>query len=244
MTLLVLQARLDSSRLPGKALLPLGEEPLILRVMEALGNLPCDGRVLACPEDSVFAFGPLAERASFELFRGPKEDVLRRFCDVIRRFHPDRLIRATGDNPFVFVDAAEALNREAEALNADYACYGGIPHGAGVESVSAEALLRAERDAALGSDREHVCPYLYTHPELFLLHRPLAPPAWQGLPLRLTVDTPEDYRRAEILYETLSRQYPAPGRYGGASIIGALRSVEAGFSGESSGCPAAGRRLS
>jgi spore coat polysaccharide biosynthesis protein SpsF len=226
MTALVLQARLDSSRLPGKSMLPLGGEPLIFRVMEALGSLSCDLRVLACPEDSAVAFGPLADRAGFELVPGPKEDVLRRFCIVIRRFHIDRLIRATGDNPFVFVDAAEAINGEAAALNADYAGYGGIPHGAGVESVVAEALLRADREVILASDREHVCPYLYTHPELFLLHRPLAPLPWQGLSLRITVDTPADYKRAEALYHTLSRTNPGPGRCRGAAIIQACRRLE------------------
>jgi spore coat polysaccharide biosynthesis protein SpsF len=213
-------------------MLPLGGEPLIFRVMEALGNLPCDLRVLACPEDSAFAFSPLAEKAGFELVPGPKEDVLRRFCIAIRRFHIDRVIRATGDNPFVFVDAAEALNGEAAALNADYAGYGGIPHGAGVESVAAEALLRAERDAVLASDREHVCPYLYTHPELFLLHRPLAPLPWQGLSLRITVDTPADYKRAEMLYHALSRRNPGPGRCRGVAIIQACRSLEGAFPGE------------
>jgi spore coat polysaccharide biosynthesis protein SpsF len=191
--------------------------------MEALGNLPCDVHILACPEDSVFSFKSLAERAGFELVPGPKEDVLRRYGIAIRRFHIDRLIRATGDNPFVFLDAAEALNREAEALGADYAGYGGIPHGAGVESIAAEALLRAEAEALIPSDREHVCPYLYTHPELFLLHRPLAPLPWQGLPLRVTVDTPEDYHRARILYDSLSRTCSGKERYLGAPIIAACR---------------------
>ncbi|MDR2482685.1 MAG: spore coat protein, partial [Treponema sp.] len=78
MTALILQARLDSSRLPGKALLPLGGRPLIFRVMEALKTLPVDRHVLACPEDCAAPFGPLAEEAGFELSPGPKEDVLRR----------------------------------------------------------------------------------------------------------------------------------------------------------------------
>jgi spore coat polysaccharide biosynthesis protein SpsF len=172
--------------------------------MEALNCLTADLRVLACPEDCTAVFGPLAEEAGFELVPGPREDVLARYCIAIRKFKADRVIRATGDNPFVFVDAAETLNREAEGLGADYAGYAGIPHGSGVESVRSEALLRAEREAECAPEREHVCPYLYTHPELFFLHRPLAPGIWRDLTMRLTVDTPEDFRRAEALYQALT----------------------------------------
>ena len=173
----VLQARVDSSRLPGKSLLPLGGRPLVFRVMEALNYIPANLRLLACPEDCADAFGPLASEAGFVLFTGPKDDVLWRYCLAIRRFKIDRVIRATGDNPFVFADAAAALNAEAMTLNADYAGYSGLPPGAGIESVDAAALLRAGTEAAAPFEREHVCPYLYGHPELFLLHRPLAPPA-------------------------------------------------------------------
>jgi spore coat polysaccharide biosynthesis protein SpsF len=172
--------------------------------MEALNCLKADLRILACPEDCTAAFSPLAEEAGFELVNGPKEDVLTRFCIAIRKFKMDRVIRATGDNPFVFIDAAEAINREAEALEADYAGYAGIPCGAGVESVNSEALLRAEREAEFPPEREHVCPYLYTHPESFFLHRPLAPGVWRDLIMRLTVDLPEDFRRAEALYQALT----------------------------------------
>jgi spore coat polysaccharide biosynthesis protein SpsF len=214
----VLQARIDSSRLPQKALLPLGEAPLLFRVMEALKGVPCDCHVLACPGDSVSALGPWAEKAGFELVPGSKDDVLGRYGAAARRFHLDRIIRATGDNPFVFVDAAVSINREAAALGADYAGYGGLPHGAGVESVAAEALFRAEREAAEGPEREHVCPYLYKHPERFLLHRPLAPLPWRGPSLRITVDTPGDYERAVRLYRALAG-VPGQERRRGETVI-------------------------
>ncbi|MDR0689554.1 MAG: spore coat protein [Spirochaetaceae bacterium] len=219
MTALVLQARLDSSRLYRKALLPLDGIPLISLVMDALKTLPCDLHVLACPEDSFREFLPLADAGGFELVSGPKEDVLGRYAQVIRRFTPDRIIRATGDNPFVFTDAAAAINQEGVERNADYAGYGGLPYGAGVESVSAEALLKAEREAVAPEEREHVCPYLYGHPERFLLHRPLAPLIWQGPFLRLTVDTPEDYQRAQSLSRALAEESRGMARYQGETII-------------------------
>ena len=184
--------------------------------------------MLACPEDCEDAFRPLAEKAGFELVTGPKDDVLARYCGVIRRLGADRVIRATADNPFVFADAAAALAEEAAALDADYAAYAGLPLGAGVEAVRAEALLRAEREASLPEEREHVCPYLYGHPELFRLHRPLAPPRWRVSPhwqaIRLTVDTGADYRRAQKLYRALHE--PRQGisePYRGETILEAAR---------------------
>ncbi len=204
MTALILQARLDSSRLPQKTMLPLGGKPLIFRVMEALKNIHADIFVLACPEDSYKTFEPLAKEGGFEIAAGSKHDVLARYCDVIRVYKPERIIRATGDNPFVFADAANLLHEEASVLHADYAGYACIPHGAGIESVKAEALLKAEKEASLPAEREHVCPYLYHHPETFSLHRPLPPLKWQHPEVRITVDTMEDYTKAQRLYDALN----------------------------------------
>ncbi|MCL2243194.1 MAG: spore coat protein [Treponema sp.] len=225
MTAIVLQARLDSSRLPGKALLLLGGKPVILRVMEALNEIPADLRILACSEDSVSAFSPLAGEAGFNIFAGPKDDVLERFCRVIRCHSINRIIRATGDNPFVFTDAAAALNAEAMALNACYSVYSGIPVGSGVESVRASSLHRAGNEASLYYDREHVCPYLYAHPELFQLHRPLAPLRWQNSGIRLTIDTQEDYERAQILYAALKDE---PLQHHGTTIIKVYKNIFTG----------------
>jgi spore coat polysaccharide biosynthesis protein SpsF len=216
LTAIVLQARLDSQRLPGKSLFLLDGKPLVFRVMEALNHVPVDLRILACPEDSFSSFTPLAEEADFQILAGPKEDVLERYCLCIRHFSIGRVIRATADNPFVFTDAAAAINAEGAALNADYAGYSGLPFGAGVESVHAAALLRAGTEAACAFEREHVCPYLYNHAELFQLHRPLAPLRWQGSAMRLTVDTQEDFDRAQELYSALKDE---PRHYHGPVII-------------------------
>jgi spore coat polysaccharide biosynthesis protein SpsF len=225
MTAVILQARLDSSRLPEKSLLPLEGKPLVFRVMQALKRVRADRYILACPEDCVSAFSALADEAGFTLSPGPKENVLSRYCIAIRRFGVDRIIRATADNPFVFADAAESINREAEEQGADYAAYYGLPHGAGVESIRAEALFRAEAEVSLDAEKEHVCPYLYAHPERFLLHRPLAPREWRSPLARLTVDTKEDYHAAEKLFIALSASSGPAERYRGAVIIGAYRRI-------------------
>ncbi|MFP3040371.1 NTP transferase domain-containing protein [Treponema primitia] len=222
MTALILQGRLDSSRLPNKALLPLGEKPMLLRVMEAAKMIPADLHILACPDDSLTAFEPLAASAGFELIGGPKSDVLRRYCIAIRHYSVDWVIRATGDNPFVFADAAAALLRETQAVDADYAGYAALPYGAGVEVVRARALLQAGEEAASEAEREHVCPFLYNHSERFLLHRPLAPRIWQGPEIRLTVDTAADYAQSQQLYCVLS-SIPMDKRNKGEVIISVFR---------------------
>jgi spore coat polysaccharide biosynthesis protein SpsF len=216
LTAIVLQARIDSTRLPGKSLLLLDGQPLIFRVMEALNQVPANIRILACPEDSLSSFTSLAREAGFQILAGPKEDVLERYCMAIRKYSIDRVIRATGDNPFVFADAASSLNDEAVSQKADYAGYAELPYGAGVESVAASALLRACEQAKLPSEREHVCPYLYNHPELFTLHRPSAPARWHYPDIRLTVDTQEDFDRAKELYNSLKNE---PNRHNGETII-------------------------
>ena len=230
MTGIVLQARLDSSRLPGKALLLLDGKPVIYRVMEALNQIPADIRIIACPEDSFSSLKPLADEAGFNILTGPKDDVLERYCLVIRHFSLTRIIRATGDNPFVFADAAAVLNSEAIALNTDYSGYASLPYGAGVESVSASALLRAAEQTLSAYDREHVCPYLYNNPEKFKVHRPAAPEQWidkeqrtdnkeqrtENREMRITVDTIEDYENAVLLYNALNKE---PERYFGTTII-------------------------
>jgi spore coat polysaccharide biosynthesis protein SpsF len=90
-----------------------------------------------------------------------------------------------------------------------------------VEVVRSAALLRAEAEAALQQEREHVCPYLYGHGELFLLHRPLAPLPWRRPGIRLTVDTEDDYQYAARLWETLSRR-GGPAVWTGEAIIAAV----------------------
>jgi spore coat polysaccharide biosynthesis protein SpsF len=223
-TVLILQARLDSTRLPRKALLPICGEPMLLRVMQALRQIPCDDRVLAAPEDCAGDFAPLARDAGFTLITGPKDDVLARYCMAIRATDAGRVIRATGDNLFVLTDASARLEAEAESLDADYALYSGIPYGSGVECVKAGALLKAEAEAKLPAEREHVCPYLYNHPEIFSLHRPLVPQEWRGPALRFTVDTPADYERAQKFFAALQR-FPPEERNLGANLIETFQHV-------------------
>jgi len=198
MTAVVVQSRLGSTRLPGKAVLPLGGASLTDQVLRRLGTLPVDALILATDEASSPALEPIAARNGFDLLVGPAEDVLARYCLAIGRYHIDLVVRATGDNPLVSTElAALLLERRLAASRAgrdfDYAAFVGMPIGMGVELVSAAALLRAEAEARDGAEREHVCPYLYNHPELFAISRDEAPAVYAVPGGRVTVDRPEDY---------------------------------------------------
>ena len=206
-------------------MLPLGGRPLVMRAMQALAFVPADVRILASTEDCEKTFTPLAEEAGFIFFAGNKDDVLERYCAVIRHFNVDCAIRATGDNPFVFADAAAALCAESRALGSDYAGYSGLPFGAGVEAVNAAALLLAGKEATERYDREHVCPYLYGKNGKFLQHRPLAPLRWQGSGMRITVDTQEDYEKAKVLYAALEKYENSVQRYQGMAVIKTYKEV-------------------
>lgn len=206
MTAVVVQSRLGSTRLPGKALLPLGGATLTDQVLRRLRGLELERYVLATDEASASSLGPIAGRNGFELLVGPAEDVLARYCLAIRRWGIDLVLRATGDNPLVSVElAALLLGRRASAAGrpSDYSAFVGMPLGMGVELVSAEALLRAEREASQPAEREHVCPYLYGHPEIFAVDRDEAPPEYRLPEARLTVDTRADYEAVLRLYGAL-----------------------------------------
>jgi spore coat polysaccharide biosynthesis protein SpsF len=216
---IVLQARLGSTRLPGKVLLPLGGSTLIEQAMARLSLVAADLRVLATDEKSARALSPAAERRGFELLVGPEEDVLARYCMAVRRFKPELVIRATGDNPLVSYELASLLLERRAREPSDYAGFLGMPTGMGVELVASEALLRAEAEAREPPEREHVCPYLYGHPELFRVDRPEAPPEYLLPGASLTVDRAEDYEAALRLYGALFDGSPIPD----ASILKYLR---------------------
>ena len=221
----VVQVRLGSTRLAGKALLPLGGATMTDQVLARLSLVPAAVHAVATDEASARDLEPIAARHSFDLVVGPTEDVLARYCMAIRRFGLDRVIRATGDNPLVNHELARALVEWAAAEAAagrelpDYAAYTDLPLGMGVEFVSARALLRAESEARAKDEREHVCPYLYRHPETFRITRPEPPSGWSFPAGRVTVDTPGDYEAMLRLYGALYAGAPIAS----STVLGFLR---------------------
>jgi spore coat polysaccharide biosynthesis protein SpsF len=205
----VVQMRLDSSRLPRKALLPLGQGTLASTVMRRLRNLVADDYVLACDEESAGTLADIASVCGFKVFPGSRNDVLDRYIKAAEHFGLDRIVRATGDNPLVSTELANQLIATIDAMESlggkpvDYAGHVGMPIGMGVELVRLSSLRKAAAQSCDPYEHEHVCPHLYRNPDIFRLELLACPPGY-GLPeARLTIDLAEDYRMMTTIFEAL-----------------------------------------
>jgi spore coat polysaccharide biosynthesis protein SpsF len=200
---IILQARCASTRLPGKALARIAGRPLLDRCLRRL-NAARVGPVVLATTESIedLVLTDLARLAGVASFRGATDDVLRRYVEAAGVFGFDVIVRATGDNPAVDIDAASRLLPAVLEQGADYACEDGLPYGAGVEVVTRAALTRAASLACTADDREHVTLFIKHRPDLFHVTHQLAPSTLQRPDLRLTVDTPADlaYIRRVVTY--------------------------------------------
>lgn len=192
----VIQARMGSSRLPGKVLRPLAGRPVLAWVVRAAMAAEClDGVVVATsrePEDDVVA--EFARELGVQVVRGPTDDVLARYLLALDSSPVDAVVRLTADCPLidpVLVRMVVAVWRAAPG-DCDYVATTlrrSLPRGLDVELVSEGALRRAGREA-VAHDRAHVTSYVWSRPDLFrLCGLAVAPDASD---LRVTLDTPED----------------------------------------------------
>jgi len=200
--------RLDSSRLPRKALLKLSGFTVIEHAMRALDAVEADQRMVVTTEDSEAELRPLAEACGWGLFTGSKEDVLSRYVMAARETGASRIVRATGDNPLVSAAMANAALRLFEESGADFAGYSELPLGAGVEVVRTASLEEALAEAQDPYEREHVSPFLYRRPERFRIVVPPAPDGYRAPGTRITLDTPEDYEFLKTLFDDLYTGIP------------------------------------
>ncbi len=197
----IVQCRLSSSRLPGKALKTLGEKTVLAWVLTSMKKVKADKYYVATDHDSYEALKPICKQNGFDCFAGDLNDVLKRFCDLIKTLKVDTIIRATADNPFLFYEAAQASVEDFEERNkskhpCDYLTYTGLPHGSGVEIFSAQSLLEAATQTDNPYDHEHVGPALYNHKDKFKCEFIKAPSRFYYPDLRTTIDTFSDYMRA------------------------------------------------
>lgn len=193
-----LQVRLDSVRLPRKALLPLGGIPLIQQAMFRLADIPADVYAMLTTDDSLKELGPLVVWP-FKVFVGPKDDVLKRYAQAVEYYGVDTVVRATGDNPLFDAGLCKWLIDEHFDRGADLSCAEGAAVGSCGDIISAWAILAADRFAETKHDREHVTPFMHRNCDSFKIHKPLAPRRWQS-DAYLTVDTPEDYESVKRFF--------------------------------------------
>lgn len=214
MILAVLQARMSSSRLPGKVLAPVLGQPMVARQIERLRrSTRIDELILATSVDA--SDDPLAaacEGQGVTVFRGPLQDVLARFCLVLEaRPQAQAMVRLTADCPLTDWTLIDALIARHLSEAADYTSNNlperTWPHGLDAEIVRPAALLRAGREAIDPYEREHVTPFLYRRPEE---HRLAGLPRVNSLAhLRWTVDYAEDLEFVRRVYAELYPRKPA-----------------------------------
>ena len=224
----VVQCRLSSTRLPQKALKDLGGKECLSWTLDAMKKVPAARHFLACDYDSAAALEPVAKKNGWEIFAGKRDDVLDRFCSLIQSEFPecDLIVRATGDNPFLFWEAAELSIREFQEnyFEADYFTFSGLPHGSGVELFKAASILKAREEGASAYEREHVGPALYLHPQKYNCVFKKAPQEFFAPDLRTTIDTFADYKRAVRLQNFLQAQNAAA-PYSAPQILSALKNA-------------------
>lgn len=231
----VIQARSSSTRLPGKVLKPILERPMILRQLERIRRARrIDDWVLATSTDaSDDALTEVVRSAGVRVYRGSLDDVLARFVGAVADSDATHVVRLTGDCPLADPEIIDSVIARAAEGGADYVSntlQPTYPDGLDVEVCRRTALLRASAVAQLRSEREHVTPYLYKHPELFALESivndvDLSAERW-------TVDEPRDFEFVSRIYGELYPRNPAFGWREVLSLLSAqpqLRSINTGI---------------
>lgn len=223
----VVQARLGSTRLPGKALLDLAGRPMLEHVLARAAAVPGVDRVVLAttvsPEDD--ALVEVARAADVACVRGSVDDVLDRFRTALVAHPADALVRITGDCPLLDPEVSGRVVSEYRRRAGELDYVGNVhpptyPDGLDTEVIAATALERAWRQAAPGSDREHVTPYIWSRPEEFRLAN--VGGAADLSAHRWTVDDARDLAFVREVYRRL-----APPRPASALLLGGATRVEA-----------------
>ena len=208
----VLQARMASTRLPGKVMAKLGEHTLLAHCVRRLQAAQVGPVVVAttmrADDDAVETE---ARRLGCTVVRGSTDDVLGRFVSASAAVPSRWIVRATADNPAVDIESAQRLLIAVEECGADYGIEQGHPYGGAVEVIAASTLHRVAELATDAYDREHVTPYVRSHADTFRIVVPDVPADVRRPDLRLTVDTAEDFEfMRQVLQQAESGSSPAP----------------------------------
>lgn len=201
---------MSSRRLPGKVLSPILGKPMIVRQLERICRSRAERVVVATSEDETDdAVADIVEQAGHTCYRGSLADVLDRMYRAALSSDAGHVVRLTADCPVIdhrVIDTvidAHLRDRNDYTSNTLTRSY---PDGEDVEVLTMDALHRAWQGAERREDREHVTPFIYTHPELFKLG---SVEARDNLAhLRWTVDYPEDLAVVRTIFERLYETSP------------------------------------
>jgi len=222
-TVAIIQARMNSTRLPGKVLRPLLGRPMLERMIERLSRCKVLNDIVIAtstsPADDVIA--AFAEERGYRWMRGSEQDVLGRYVEAARQFQADIVVRLTGDCPLIDPEVCARVIRKHQNTRTNDLTSNIVkrtyPRGLDTEVLSFRCLERLEQVAKEGIYREHVTNYLYDHPDEFVIEGVSGNEDHSDV--RLCVDTQEDWELVEALYQSL---YSRNSRFGIEDILNVL----------------------
>jgi spore coat polysaccharide biosynthesis protein SpsF len=208
------QARMGSTRLPGKVMMPVLGKPLLEYLIERLQQIKEANAfaILTTTQSEDDMIVNFCQKKGVACYRGSEEDVLARYHQVALERHPDAIVRITADCPLIdpeIVDQVIKTYREAFPTY-DYVSNGlerTYPRGLDTEVFSFQALDEAFKQAKDLAEREHVTPYIYRHSEKFHLKNVASPVHLDQH--RWTVDTFEDFTLIRLILEHLYSSHPS-----------------------------------
>ena len=208
-----LQARMGSTRLPGKVMMPIQGQTILERAIRRLRAAPVvdDVAVLTTCLDQDDVVVEEACRLGARIHRGPEQDVLARFHEAAQKFQPDIIIRATADNPLIDIGSIERIVDALLWGGLDWCLENDLPYGTATEAFTTKALNIVHAKATETRHREHVTLYIKEHPEEFRVSLLVPPDCLHHPQVRLTVDTPADLAFVNQLIGRLPEgEYPLP----------------------------------
>jgi spore coat polysaccharide biosynthesis protein SpsF len=208
-----IEARMTSTRLPGKVLLPAGGKPMLSHLIDRLKAVPSLQEIVIATTINA-ADQPLADLAAsagIACFRGSENDVMERVIGAAESVQADVVVEITGDCPIIDPQIVEQIIRIFVANQADYVSNAHVrsyPDGMDVQVFSLDTLKRSAGMTQSKLDREHVTLHIRQHPELFSHLHVLAPPEIHWPELGLTLDEPKDYELITQVIEALQVDKP------------------------------------
>ncbi|MGL2964123.1 cytidylyltransferase domain-containing protein [Flavobacterium sp. RSB2_4_14] len=193
----IIQARMQSTRLPGKILLPLplgSGKPLLSWIIDEVKKSKHTAEIIIAtsvnPENDVLV--SFCEQNNVGYFRGEEDDVLSRFTAIAKSGDYDCIVRLTADNPIIDISILDDTITEHFSKANDYTSTAGLPTGMNFEVISTATLLDLENYSLTATDREHVTLFVRSSGKYSLgVFTPAINPLLKTL--RLTVDYPSDY---------------------------------------------------
>ena len=196
---IIIQARMGSSRLPGKVLFKISDRPLLEHVVKRLDGIQGQVKVVVATTTEVKdnEIANYCERLNVICFRGSENDVLARYYECALQYNFDHIVRLTADNPFTDLIELKRLIEFHEIQDNDYShSFGQMPIGVGAEVFSFSALERSHHEGHAPNHREHVNDYIEEQNSSFKIGHMKTPVLKNYPELRLTVDNDDDYQNA------------------------------------------------